>query len=1124
MSLAGDRYPFVRCTGAALALLSFAVLPARVLAQCTLTSPPVQFEPNPPGATRPIAGAPLGQLSSGFSSNLGLYRNASGANRVLMIETFGYSTLNITDPVNPSAIRYDDLRYDAVSSTTNPIAAHGDGQNYIQSIGVSADGQRVAFSVTGPAEPTWHTLVGRPDGEGFGMWGDFGESRASGAVVQKVGSRYIAYATYFSTPAIAADVTALPTQNAQFSSLNLASETTTFPAGYSPMLAGTYLVYMTFSGVEVVDAANPGPKGAITSGYRSLLITAVPGDTPARVPRNFTAAVDPLDPTKLWVLVELAARTGENSPSYALVSVTKDGAGNLLAPVAAGPPFRVPSLSGETWGLSGGSASLVASNYQLFALMWATRSAPTQQFVLYSTTASTWAQPQATLPVAVPGFGLAITSAAAAAGTGASVYQYLPTGPRAFVVPLTCVALDAPAVSILSVTNGGAAVPDGGTAFLGDTLTVAPAVLPSPAIKPLSDWRFDFDFHAGSAAEDNGTSPRIRNLDNAQLGNPAAPPAAVTLVGPCDPQRSGIPATGAGCWNSVLTNASVGGPDFTGSEPAGTVKPLKIALEAANQVGIQNTAVFTVNWKVPAVSVASNQLFLAQPLVSASEGQPLPTGFRWWFGNSPTSLSLSACSTSTCVPTLDTKGTHYFWLTATYANGYVSPDYNGTTRVGLPYAVIDFAPAFTVNGSASGPISIDTGLNLQIGNGSMHSPGVTGAYSYSVCQIPSGQTTCAASYGTLTGMTDPPTGGTPPTYTNVGGPATAGSYLFRIRVDFTGGTAFWPDPAGVNGFPITVTAPTPEMHIFVNGYDPCGPIGCIVNRVNARVGDVLTAYSYVNGFPDSGAGSLAWDFSAAASPTTGSGNGVVFSYAAPGTYDLVLIRNGIRYAFPGSAVILPQPPLNVTISATPTPAYAGNPVQFGCSATGGTGPYTYTWSVTDGGAGSGSPFAHVLDPSGSYVATCTAYDPVTHRTGQNTVTVNVTLPPGVGGPYALFALTPCRLVDTRNPVGLRGGPAIQRAGTTDRVFSVASVCGIPADAKALSANVTVTNVTAPGSVSIYRGNGSQNGTSTASLVPGRTRANNAMLQLAMDGSGTVKVQNTSLGTFDLIIDVNGYFR
>jgi hypothetical protein len=43
-------------------------------------------------------------------------------------------------------------------------------------------------------------------------------------------------------------------------------------------------------------------------------------------------------------------------------------------------------------------------------------------------------------------------------------------------------------------------------------------------------------------------------------------------------------------------------------------------------------------------------------------------------------------------------------------------------------------------------------------------------------------------------------------------------------------------------------------------------------------------------------------------------------------------------------------------------------------------------------------------------------------------------------------------------------------------------------------------------------------------VAGRTRSNNAMLQLALDGSGTIRIQNTSAGLTDLIIDVNGFFR
>jgi len=38
------------------------------------------------------------------------------------------------------------------------------------------------------------------------------------------------------------------------------------------------------------------------------------------------------------------------------------------------------------------------------------------------------------------------------------------------------------------------------------------------------------------------------------------------------------------------------------------------------------------------------------------------------------------------------------------------------------------------------------------------------------------------------------------------------------------------------------------------------------------------------------------------------------------------------------------------------------------------------------------------------------------------------------------------------------------------------------------------------------------------------RANNAVLQLAHDGSGTVKVQADTAGPVDLLIDVTGYFQ
>src|SRR5512141_312983 len=511
-----QRSARLRRAASVFALFGLATLPAQLDAQCTAAGTPVQFEPNPPGASR------LGTLSAGFSNSLAVYRNAGGAPRLLMIEAWGYSTLDLTNPGTPIALRYDDLRLDPSSGGTNKVQANGDGQSYIQTVGVSVDGQRMVSSVNGPAEPTWHNLVGAPDGDGFGMWGDYGDSRASGTVVLKTASgRYVAFSTYFSNPLIVSDVTTLTTSHAEFLSLNLASETTTYPAGYALSTAGNYVLYQQTSGtgIQIIDASSPGPAGNIASGFKATTLSSVPGDPYARVPKNFAAAVDPSDPTKLWVLVELQAwaPASENSPSYALVSISQNGGGgSFQAPVSAGAIFRVPSNTGETWGLSGGSSSLVASNGQLFAIMWATRQLPAQQFVLYTSSAQSWA-PTLTSMSIPSGFGLSATSAGVLAGTGNNVYQYLPTGSRAFAVPLACQPVNAPASSSLTVTNvsaGGAAVADGATVFFGDQLSILANIVPSPASKPLSDWRFDFDFHVGAAVEDNGVLPRIKNLDN----------------------------------------------------------------------------------------------------------------------------------------------------------------------------------------------------------------------------------------------------------------------------------------------------------------------------------------------------------------------------------------------------------------------------------------------------------------------------------------------------------------------------------------------------------------------------------------------------------------------------------
>lgn len=124
------------------------------------------------------------------------------------------------------------------------------------------------------------------------------------------------------------------------------------------------------------------------------------------------------------------------------------------------------------------------------------------------------------------------------------------------------------------------------------------------------------------------------------------------------------------------------------------------------------------------------------------------------------------------------------------------------------------------------------------------------------------------------------------------------------------------------------------------------------------------------------------------------------------------------------------------------------------------------------------------------------------------------------GPLRLHTLTPCRVVDTRNPTGPYGGPALE-AGTA-RAFAIAGQCGVPADALAVTLNVTVTNPTAAGSLTVYPGTGLAPGTSTVFFAAGRTRANNATIGLVGGILSVADLQAT--GTVDLIVDVSGYFR
>ncbi|HWM94293.1 MAG TPA: M4 family metallopeptidase [Thermoanaerobaculia bacterium] len=162
-------------------------------------------------------------------------------------------------------------------------------------------------------------------------------------------------------------------------------------------------------------------------------------------------------------------------------------------------------------------------------------------------------------------------------------------------------------------------------------------------------------------------------------------------------------------------------------------------------------------------------------------------------------------------------------------------------------------------------------------------------------------------------------------------------------------------------------------------------------------------------------------------------------------------------------------------------------------------------TVTPGATGSGKV--------GYTVARNTTGGPrsTTLTIGGHTITINQ-------GGTDYYTVTPCRIFDTRTTTPLTSGET--------RVFNVAGSCGIPSTATAVSVNITSVSPTGLGFITLFAGGLDLPETTSISFVAGKNRANNAILALAPDGSGTVEgfASVAGAGNVHLILDVNGYFE
>src|SRR6266567_668319 len=133
------------------------------------------------------------------------------------------------------------------------------------------------------------------------------------------------------------------------------------------------------------------------------------------------------------------------------------------------------------------------------------------------------------------------------------------------------------------------------------------------------------------------------------------------------------------------------------------------------------------------------------------------------------------------------------------------------------------------------------------------------------------------------------------------------------------------------------------------------------------------------------------------------------------------------------------------------------------------------------------------------------------------------------GPFQFFSVTPCRIVDTRGPNSLVGGPALTSGVTRNFPIDVApAACGVPSTAKAAVLNVTLVSPSLDGFLSIWPFNTTPPLVSTINAAAGEPAiANGAIVPLTTDVNFNISViygTAVSGGSAHVILDVTGYFQ
>jgi hypothetical protein len=131
------------------------------------------------------------------------------------------------------------------------------------------------------------------------------------------------------------------------------------------------------------------------------------------------------------------------------------------------------------------------------------------------------------------------------------------------------------------------------------------------------------------------------------------------------------------------------------------------------------------------------------------------------------------------------------------------------------------------------------------------------------------------------------------------------------------------------------------------------------------------------------------------------------------------------------------------------------------------------------------------------------------------------------GPFRFYPLTPCRLIDTRQPAQAPAMTADTTGAT--RSFKIRGTCGLPTDARAAALNVTIATPTKKGHIRVFPSDVALPNISTLNFAGGENAvANGAIIPMPVDtGSVTdmsIFLYMVETGTGHMVVDVTGYFR